>query len=52
MAQQIEPGTSVHLTLEQLELVDVAFRLPVAPAGGQRGLDGGEILTHAGGEAL
>ena len=48
----VELGTSVHLTLEQLELVDVAFRLPVAPAGGQRGMDGGEVLLHPGSEGL
>ena len=50
--QQVELGATVHLTLEQLEFVDVTFGLPVAPAGRQRGLDGAEVLLQAEGKGL
>src|SRR3954449_7219959 len=36
-AQQVEPGPSVHLTLDDLEPVDLALDLPVAPRLGQCG---------------
>src|SRR3954447_18071593 len=36
-AQQVEPGPSVHLTLDDLEPVDLALDLAVAPRFGQRG---------------
>jgi hypothetical protein len=31
LAQQCEPGTPVHLSLQRLEPVHVTFRLPIAP---------------------
>src|SRR3954470_18748835 len=36
-AQQVETGTSVHLTLDDLEPVDLALDLPIAPRLGQCG---------------
>src|SRR3954471_1049979 len=36
-AQQVEPGPSVHLPLDDLEPVDLALDLAVAPRFGQRG---------------
>ena len=49
-AQQVEPGPSVHLTLDDLEPVDLALDLAVAPRLGQRGAHRILIAPEAGGE--
>ena len=49
-AQQVEPGSSVHLTLDDLEPVDLALDLPVAPRLGQGGTHRVLIAPEAGGE--
>src|SRR4051794_17545899 len=50
--EQIEVGASVHLALDQLELVDLAFRLSAAPRHGKRRFDRRPILLQAGRESL
>src|SRR5690349_6934918 len=48
--QQVEPGTSVHLPLDDLEPVDLALDLAVAPRLGQRGAHRIRVAPEAGGE--
>jgi hypothetical protein len=43
-AEEIEVGSAVHLTLDQLELVDLAFRLTAAPGHRERRPDRRFIL--------
>jgi hypothetical protein len=43
-AEEIEVGSAVHLALDQLELVDLAFRLTATPRHGERGPDRRFIL--------
>jgi len=38
-AQELEPGASIHLALDDLEPVDLTLHLPVAPGLGQRGAE-------------
>ena len=49
-AQQVEPGPSVHLPLDDLEPVDLALDLAVAPRLGQGGAHRVLIAPEAGGE--
>ena len=51
-AQEIEVGASVHLTLDQLELVDLPLRLSAAPRHGKHRFDRRPILLQAGRESL
>jgi hypothetical protein len=51
-SQQIEAGTAVRLSLEQLELVDLAFRLTAAPGRSQRGVHGRDDLFETYSECL
>lgn len=50
--QQVEVGASIHLALDELQLVDLTFRLSAAPDHGQRRLDRGLILSQSGGEGF
>ncbi len=52
LAQQVEAGPAVALPFEQLEPVDLAFGLSVAPGQGQGSTDRGAILLQTGGECL
>ena len=49
-AEQVELGAPVHLTLDELELGDLAFGLSVGPRRRDRGVDGGLVLGDAVGE--
>ena len=50
LSQQIEFGPSEHLPFDQFQLVDVPFRLPVAPWQRQGGLDRGAICFQSRGK--
>jgi hypothetical protein len=50
LAEQPEAGAPVHLALEHLEAVDLAFGLTVAPRQGDRGVYGGPIAAKSLGE--
>jgi hypothetical protein len=45
--KQVELGASVHLTLDQLELGDLALGLSVGPRRRDRGIDGSLVLDDA-----
>jgi hypothetical protein len=42
--EEIEVGAAVHLPLEQLQLVDLALGLTIAPLSGEPGFDGRAIV--------
>jgi hypothetical protein len=47
-AQEVEAGASVHLALDQLELVDLPLCLSAAPRHGERRSDRRFILNRTG----
>ena len=51
-AQEVEAGASIHLALDQLELVDLPLCLSAAPRHGERRSDRRFILLQAGREGL
>jgi hypothetical protein len=46
-AQEIEAGTTIHGSLQQLETHDLAFRLPVAPWRCERSTDRCSVLLQS-----
>jgi len=51
LAQQVGFRSSVHLSFDHLDAVDVAFDGAGSPGQGEAGGDGGPVLAQAGGEA-
>ena len=51
-ARKVELGTAIHLTLEVLEPVDLAFDLTTAPGRVEGGVHGRQVGLKPGGEAL
>ncbi len=51
-ADKIEVSASIHLALDEFELVDLTFGLTAAPGHGQRCLDSRLILAEAGGKGF
>jgi len=51
-AQQVELGTAIHLALEVLEPVDLAFDLTAAPGRTEGGTHGRQVGLETDGEAL
>ena len=51
-AEKIEAGPAVHITLDELETVDVPFDRPGAPRFAQGGMDSIIVLPQAGCEAF
>src|ERR671917_403014 len=49
--QQIEPGSAIHVALQQLQPIDLAFDGTLAPGQRDRRLDGGPIRPEPFGKA-
>ena len=51
-AEQVEAGPSIHLALDEFELVHLSFGLPIAPGESERRLDCLLVLLQTGGKGL